>query len=494
MGEIYRFRTVEQLLGESLQELETQTIYFASPDKLNDPMEGFRDIVWRGDSIVWSNFFKHFVFCLYRTYLVANAIGDTCRLILDDIPVFERWDKSVTEEEGELFSEIWSRAVNDLKIDDLSSKIAQLRPKVRFNELMWYLRGIHFKALRIISEVCVDRGYLPSSALANLPSLSDMPVLSDSDYFRIMQGLIRDDSYTKLPPDERDKFVDTVFSIPYQTMGDLLLSVKYDRHRKRSDSVIESNYRMMTFDFSELYLRAVEKLLWPQWYAACFTGTFSNSSMWGNYAANHKGVCLIFETDDSDETPVLSLKQTVARSGASGGEVKDILDFSPMAFSRVSYEDKPGEVDFFRSIGVLPTPALMKLWYTDESGNVSECSTHSTGAAGLDAWRKIYWEQFERDITIKTKDWRYEEEERLILYSSLDNALDGRRRTTTYRFDSLVGIIFGIMTPDEHKLKIMEVIEGKCRESGRTGFNFYQAYYSHEDGDIQRSPIGIEFV
>ena len=31
------------------QELEKQTIYFASPEELNDPMEGLRDIVWDGD-------------------------------------------------------------------------------------------------------------------------------------------------------------------------------------------------------------------------------------------------------------------------------------------------------------------------------------------------------------------------------------------------------------------------------------------------------------
>ena len=74
-----------------------------------------------------------------------------------------------------------------------------------------------------------------------------------------------------------------------------------------------------------------------------------------------------------------------------------------------------------------------------------------------------------------TKDWRYEEEERLILSGLLDPELDVRHRTAIYEFDSLVGIIFGIMTPDEHKLKIMEVIERKCRETGRSGFKFYQA-------------------
>ena len=53
----YRFRGMDKLLDKPYRELERQTIYFAAPHELNDPMEDFRDIVWRGDKIVWTNFF-----------------------------------------------------------------------------------------------------------------------------------------------------------------------------------------------------------------------------------------------------------------------------------------------------------------------------------------------------------------------------------------------------------------------------------------------------
>ena len=69
---VYRFRSMEYLLGEEYQELENQTIYFASPDQLNDPMEGLRDIVWNGDKIAWTNFFKHYVFCLHANYFCLD--------------------------------------------------------------------------------------------------------------------------------------------------------------------------------------------------------------------------------------------------------------------------------------------------------------------------------------------------------------------------------------------------------------------------------------
>ncbi len=68
MTEIYRFRSTESLLGDKFNELEQQVIYFASPDQLNDPMEGFRDIFWHGDQIVWASLFKHYVYCLHQSY------------------------------------------------------------------------------------------------------------------------------------------------------------------------------------------------------------------------------------------------------------------------------------------------------------------------------------------------------------------------------------------------------------------------------------------
>jgi hypothetical protein len=39
----YRFSSIEKL--------ENQSVLFASPEKLNDPVEGFRDIYWHGDLI-----------------------------------------------------------------------------------------------------------------------------------------------------------------------------------------------------------------------------------------------------------------------------------------------------------------------------------------------------------------------------------------------------------------------------------------------------------
>ena len=45
---------------------------------------------------------------------------------------------------------------------------------------------------------------------------------------------------------------------------------------------------------------------------------------------------------------------------------------------------------------------------------------------------------------LKTKDWKYEQEYRLILRSRWSKLDEKKNRTRTYNFNSLKGIIFGI--------------------------------------------------
>ena len=74
--EFYRFRRINSLIGE-FEELENQSIYFAEPESLNDPMEGFRDMYWRGDFIVWRNLFRHYLLCLERLCSLLIISGES---------------------------------------------------------------------------------------------------------------------------------------------------------------------------------------------------------------------------------------------------------------------------------------------------------------------------------------------------------------------------------------------------------------------------------
>jgi hypothetical protein len=71
---LYRFRSIRALLDDH-HELENQEIYFCSPRELNDPLEGFKDIVWQGDHIVWRNLLRHYVLSLVRATSLSTILG-----------------------------------------------------------------------------------------------------------------------------------------------------------------------------------------------------------------------------------------------------------------------------------------------------------------------------------------------------------------------------------------------------------------------------------
>ena len=60
--------------------------------------------------------------------------------------------------------------------------------------------------------------------------------------------------------------------------------------------ISERNFLLLHFDFTSVYLKEIENLLWFNWRAACFTEDYHNSSVWSDYGDKHKGACLIFES------------------------------------------------------------------------------------------------------------------------------------------------------------------------------------------------------
>jgi hypothetical protein len=71
---LFRFRTIHALL-DSRHELEHQEIYFSPPEQLNDPLEGFKDIFWQGDAIVWTNLLRHYLLCLMQATSITMVAG-----------------------------------------------------------------------------------------------------------------------------------------------------------------------------------------------------------------------------------------------------------------------------------------------------------------------------------------------------------------------------------------------------------------------------------
>jgi hypothetical protein len=100
---LYRFRPT--VLGQR-RELENQEIYFSSLEDLNDPMEGFTNLFWFGDQIVWRNLIKHYLLCLDRVCVRFMLSGNERTIELESIPVFETENDLPTHDYREVYKQI----------------------------------------------------------------------------------------------------------------------------------------------------------------------------------------------------------------------------------------------------------------------------------------------------------------------------------------------------------------------------------------------------
>jgi hypothetical protein len=409
---------------------------------------------------VWKNLVRHYLLCLDRAFSLFLIAGEEHHtLSSNNLPVFSGLNDFPTEDYRLLFGKI---SESFFAREDAMNRIlgmASCGRQMGRDELKFHLDYLHLIALECIFKNYETQGIgplrtgTPAAAEARLKEIASHDVLEKVSNLTKERG-------------NADQVLGAMFSASVRVQAHLTLANFF---RKKIDfSAKNKNFVML--DFPEKYLQATERIAFPEWYTSCFMSDCSNSSVWGNYSVNHTGVCLIFEATQVAGKDFLPLHGYVGYNGL--GPTKGLLN---MPFLPISYAEGYARIDFYRSIGRLPAPTLRSTWYSDDSGNVSVCAQDVF--TDEDNWRRRYWDSFRRDALRKTKDWAYEKEHRLVLYGSVVDYSNPEHRTLTYNFPSLKGLIFGIKTKTEDKLKIMEVIEQKCVAEKRTDFKFYQAYY-----------------
>ena len=152
---------------------------------------------------------------------------------------------------------------------------------------------------------------------------------------------------------------------------------------------------------------------------------------------------------------------------------------------KIAYENAYPEIDFFRSLGRLRGVAA--------HGGIGTATGRAANALLTSMVTRPngqrYWATFLKCQTTKVRDWAYEEEYRLVINSLITDTSDGSRRKLKYDFADLRGIVFGINTSDDDKLKIIRIIKQKCLEANRKDFEFYQAFYVKRTGKIAALPM-----
>lgn len=405
----YRYRSIKSLLGEH-KELESQTIYFAGPDELNDPMEGFQEVFWEGDYVLWKNLIKHYLLCLLMSFEVVNIMGSE----FEPASVISLLSLSAstlpTPALKEHHDHICSKFFGEKGLLDLIRLLSTVRTKVHREELSFYLTSLHVLALHHVMDRLREIGLVKQS---EVPPFPEETVETTTRNLRNMLTAIE---WSK--SSEKDVTA-LLFSSGSRTLQQMaLLSLV----RRSNQDQVSKGWRFIAFEFPDFYCQHIATTLYPGWYAACFVGNPTHAAMWAHYGNRHEGVCLKFRTEKSAEgIPLLTLNGVTGRSYSSDGMTTEHRGESKFSLQKLNYSKSFPKIDFFRSLGRLPIPVLNKDWYST-SGEVSD-AMHS-GFATEEGWRQGYWDNLRLVTTTKFDDWKHEDEYRAVIHTHHDKTIE----------------------------------------------------------------------
>lgn len=466
---VFRYRSIDALLGKR-EELERQTVYFAPPDYLNDPMEGLRQVYWRGDRITWRNLLRHYIICMHNRFFEALLTEDTKGLDPNTITVFQSLDNFPTPEAKSLCK----ACIAAVEADDLHATLLDLLASAERNisssELQQLLRTVHIDWLGAVRMVFAERNLVPPTE-GHAPHTSGLV-----NVLRMLQVTV---------PQVKNRLSATGVDIMHEVQQHMVEQMTLLSATQHAD-ILEPKRESLLFEFTSEYLNNLLKLVYPPWYVACFSARHDNAAMWSYYAGNHRGCCLVFRKQQTDDRVKLRLK---GPSGyGTGGIFRNNQD---MPLDPVRYTAHEQWIEFFTNIGRLPLDPMLRNWFRDDDGNTSPLAEHFNEER-QEAWRNGYWENFTPPLLRKLPDWQHEEEFRIVISDTLGIHGSHEGRTFTYDYNTLDGIIFGINTSLSDKVRIMRIIDKKLESRTVTEpFKLFQARYHARSGRIEAHHLSL---
>lgn len=451
---LYRYRSVER----ALEEIEKGTWYFASRAELNDPIEGYVRVYWQGDKLAWLGLFRNYICSLFmamqyylltdeKTYLNKSSEeilkGFRSHSILKNIHQFDNVPL------GTVLQELRQQFLNNPVVQGFVRFYGDREIKCSAKELHLILTAIHstafsdciekFKQLEIVPPE-----YHNSSSCDESFPVEKLQYLYEGEREKILE------SFADTLADNRELMLSLKFNIPKD-----ITSMSLIDKQQLIDLEIQLNY-------PATYISQLKELLYPDGYVICFSKENDNSAMWGNYAKNHTGVCLIYETKQSDSKEVIELPS---------GNIRKV------DIAKVNYSNDTLQKNFFDTLANI-TYAELEYWLKDEQGNQSkywkEYDYYSS-----ENWHRNYWQDYKEKFLTKMRAWEYEQEYRAIICPH-----NAENHIFPYDSAAFKGIIFGINTSAEDKIKLLQQIRSISQLSN--DFQFYQAEY---DDELQKITI-----
>lgn len=462
---LYHYRSIEN----AILELENGTFHFSTREELNDPLEGYLKIYWQGDRIAWEGIFKNYICSVDNaiSLYLLHANLDTLRqstLVLDihsndHIPLGERW------------SQLTKKFISDEEVEKVISFYGNNNIKVAKDGLALLLRCFHTKALILCIESHMDRGLMNESEGQRLLDIFKHKTIDISENLLEM-GMLSVEK-RKCLIKIMNNYIQDILEYFYISNTNIpnLNSENVTQTSIGNDSKKEEqmrNWLSVVVDFPDTYTSQLIDFIYPSAYITCFSAQNNDSVMWGNYADNHKGVCLIYETDNDNKIEIMD---SFGWKTGENDETVSTYSWIKKPINKIIYEDEICERNFFESLGRLNLLQI-RSWLASED----EISCCYEVYKNKKEWHKQYWKIFQLKNCHKMKEWAYEDEYRLIIDNAFGNHEKTEERNLLYNPKVLKGIIFGTRTSEYDKKRIIDVI----KKSDYNSVIFYQAEYDEE--------------
>ena len=478
---LYHYRSIEC----AVLEIGNGTFRFASRDELNDPIEGYLCVYWQGDKAAWEGLFRNYVCSLMQAIQLSLLAVDEkmlkTRFLMVDIHMFDNVPM------GEILKNLGNSFLQEEIVQKLADFYGKNALRCSKKELQLILRSVHGKALKLCFKTLGEKHLIPD----DMAEQFQMGVrVDDVDSF---VGFLKEGptdeaqrlAFIKAVEDVLEDYIELQFVQFGMDNEDFLYGERHDSGATVENKTDESikvkrgtlditsaatenpypgrqyrDWMSVIIDFPRTYISELEDLVYPEGFVVCFSGKNDDSSMWGNYADNHKGVCLVYESDEDSDG-----KQSIPVAVDSG------KTFRNLPVRRMNYSGQIIDRNFFETFGRLTYNQIVS-WLTGTEGP-SECLKSIVGDEA--SWRDKYWRVYDDKFLRKLGAWEHEDEYRMMISNISSSYNDLKKRILLYDSRILKGVIFGIRTSEYDKKKVVDALlkAGKPFEE----VEFFQAEY-----------------
>jgi hypothetical protein len=253
-------------------------------------MEGFRDLFWKGDSIVWKNIIINYIKSVERIFILRILLNDEKKIDDNDVLVSRDLLYFKSPQYEKSIDEIIKKSFELNFINNLLGALSKRKSPLRRDELLSYLQLIHPFILDSISEIYFVNGLSNKKMFnQNLDEFKD----SIENLNLVLTQIFK----------KEENAPEILFNIINQYTQSSSLLIQYNF------SNLSPNDFFLISEFPNKFVNKLETTIYPPWYSASFLNDCTNSSIWGYYG-NHKGVCLKFKTTEKNDVKILNLETT----------------------------------------------------------------------------------------------------------------------------------------------------------------------------------------